>query len=99
MEQNNAIQTGTEYETDVRTPECDIYAYADDGEHATVFAIDRVDDTTVHVGYYRCEAGLSEFDCEERFDIDADKTTEQWAEECANADPEMSVKVARDYWD
>ena len=98
MEHNNAIQTGIEYESDVTTEDADVFAYADDGEHATVFEIDRLSDSLVRVVYHRCEAGLSEIDAEETFSVDADKTTEQWAEECANADPEMAVKVARDYW-
>ena len=93
------IKTGTEQNSDVTTSDADIFAYADDGEYATVFEIDRLSDTLVRVNYYRCEAGLSEHDGEETFSIDSDKTTKEWAIECAEANPEESIKVTREYFE
>ena len=98
MEANNAIQTGIDRVPSNVEDIIDVRAYADDGEHATIFDVTRVDDTTVEVAYRRCEAGLEEFDCEERFDIDSEKTTKEWALECANADPEEAIKAAKDFW-
>ena len=76
----------------------DVRAYADDGEYATLFDVTRLDDTTVEVAYRRCEAGISEYDSDEQFNIDADKTTEAFAQELAKADPEEAVNLARDFW-
>ena len=95
---NEPISIGIEQNSDVTTEEADIFAYVDDGEYATVFEIDRLSDTLVRVVYHRCEAGLSDIDGEETFSIDSDKTTRQWAIECSEADPEASLKAARDYW-
>ncbi len=95
---NEDINTGVEKNSDVYDEDADIYAYADDGEHATVWAIERQSDTTVRVNYYRCEAGLNELDTTATFDVDEDKTTKEWARECAEADPEEAVNIARDYW-
>jgi len=92
------IKTGIEQESDVTTADADVFAYADNGEYATVFEIDRLSDTIVRVVYHRCEAGLSEIDAEETFTVDSDKTTEQWARECAEADPQMAIEAAKDYW-
>ena len=92
------IKTGTEKDSDVTPEDADIFAYVDDGEYATVFEIDRLSDTLVRVNYYRCEAGLSEHDGEETFSIDSDKATDDWALECANANPEESLKVTREYF-
>ena len=92
------IKTGIEENSDVTPEDADIFAYVDDGEYATVFEIDRLSDTLVRVNYYRCEAGRSEHDTEETFSIDADKSTEDWALECANADPELSIESTRNWF-
>jgi len=93
-----AIETGIEQDNDVSSTNADWYAYADDGEHATVWEIDRLSDTLVRVQYYRCEAGLSEHVTEETFTVDPETETQQWAVECAEADPQTAVQAARDYW-
>jgi len=93
------IQTGTEYESDVAPATADIFAFADDGEYATVFEIDRLSDTLIRVNYYRCEAGISDHVGEETFSVDADKPTKAWAKECANADPEAAIEAAREHFD
>lgn len=98
MGEADEIQTGVEQDSDVTNADADIFAYADDGEHATVWEIDRLSSTIVRVNVYRCEAGLSERESEETFEINPDKTTKEWARECANADPEEAVNLARDYW-
>ena len=98
MQDATDIQTGIEQESDVIDADADVFAFADDGEHATVFEIDRLSTTLVRVNYYRCEAGLSEHDCEETFTVDPNKSTEDWALECANANPEATVNAAREFW-
>lgn len=97
MAQNDAIKTGVEHDSDADT-DADIYAFNDDGEYATLFAITRISDTKVEIEYHRCEAGLIEHDTTETFPIDADKSTEEFARECAEANPEESIKATRDYW-
>jgi hypothetical protein len=99
MTANTHIETGIEYDSDVTPADADIFAFVDDGEYATVFEIDRLSDTLVRVQYYRCEAGLSDHVAEETFSVDADKATEEWARECANADPEAAIEAARDHFD
>jgi len=94
----DAINTGIEPDSDVTPEDADVFAYVDDGDHATVFEIDRLSDTLVRVQYYRCEGGLSEHDGEETFSVDAETATDEWARECANADPEASLEATREYW-
>ena len=98
MEVNTELKTGIEQTSDVTTEEADIFAYVDDGEYATVFEIDRLSNTLIRVVYHRCEAGISEIDGEETFSIDGDKSTEDWALECANANPEESLNITREYF-
>lgn len=93
------IETGTEQDSDVTPLDADIFAFVDDGEYATVFEIDRLSDTLVRVQYYRCEAGLSDHVGEETFSVGPEKATEDWALECANADPEAAIEAARDHFD
>jgi hypothetical protein len=98
MAQNNAIETGIETTNDAPAT-AEWFAYADDGEHATVWAVSRASDTEVDVRYFRCEAGLIDEDGPTKtFDVDEDQTTESFAEDLANTDPEEAVRVARDYW-
>lgn len=98
MTEANEIRTGIEYESDVPT-KADVYSFADDGEHATVWAVNRVSDDEVDVLYFRCEAGLIDSDGPiESFEIDPDVSTEEFARELANADPEEAINLARDYW-
>jgi hypothetical protein len=98
MAQNNAIETGTETTNDVPAT-ADSFGYADDGEHAAVWAVSRVSETEVDVRCFYCEAGLIEEDGPtETFDIDAHKTTAAFAAEMADADPEAAIEAARDYW-
>ena len=94
----DAIQTGTEQDSDVTQSDADIFAYVDDGEYATVYEIDRLSDTLVRVNYYWCEAGVSDHVGEERFSVDADKSTKEWADECANIDPEAAIEAAKDHF-
>lgn len=92
------IETGVEQDSDVTNSDADIFAYVDDGEYATVWEIDRLSNTIVRVNVYRCESGLSERETEETYKIDPDKTTKEWAMECANADPEEALNLAYGYW-
>ena len=110
MAQNNAIETGTESDdrADANAVEVspDVWAFADDGEHATSWAVERVDDTTIRVEYHRHEAGLDDVETAgivaepvvEEFDVHADKTTEEFAQEVADANPEEAVKLAREHF-
>jgi len=93
----DAIQTGIEADSDVTPASADVFAYADDGEHATVWEVDRLSDSIIRVNYYRCEAGISDHDGEETFSVDSDKTTEEFARELANADPELAIESARNW--
>jgi hypothetical protein len=101
---NPEIETGTEFPTDPAAPRAvdvdpDFFGYADDREHATTWAVERVDDTTVHVEVHRHEAGLDEVDGPvEEFDVDPEKPTRQIAREIAEADPEEAVQLAREFW-
>lgn len=91
------ITTGVEYENDAPT-KADVYAFVDDGEYATTWAVNRAGVETVYVLTFRCEAGLIEQDGEiKRFEVDPDQTTKDWAREYAEAH-KTSVDVARDYW-
>jgi len=93
------IQTGVERSnTRLTNSDFEVEAYADDGEHATAWMVRRLDDTTVEAKIVRCEAGLRDSDGTEVFDIPEDKGTVQFAQEMADADPEMAVELARDYW-
>ena len=102
-ENSTDIDTGTLLPTHA-DPEAidvtpDVWAYADDGNHATTWAVERVDDTTVRVEYHRHEAGLDDAHGPvETFDVDADTPTEDFALGLAEADPEEAVKIARRYW-
>lgn len=97
MVRNNTIETGTEKKSDVPT-KADIFAYVDDGEYATVWAVNRITNTEVDVLTFYCESGLVDQVGKIRtFEIDHHQTTEQWAQEYADAH-KTSVKAARDYW-
>lgn len=98
MSEANEIQTGIEYDSDVTPADADVFAFADDGEHATVWEIDRLSDTRVRVNIYRCDSGLAEHVGEECFDIDADKHVDEWATEFAKGDPEEAVNLARQHF-
>lgn len=101
MADNNEVEYGVEKENSaVPGDEADVYAYVDDGEYATVWAINRTSDYEVAVSAYRLEAGLADRDGEygrRYFEVDPDETAEQWARDYAKAH-KTSVDVARDYW-
>ncbi|MCW8172578.1 hypothetical protein [Natrialba swarupiae] len=94
---DDEIETGTKTDSDVPTT-ADVYAYADDGQHATVWAINRIDDQTVDVLTYRCGDGLIEQDGQvEEHHVEPDTTTQQFALEVAETDPEKALRLARAY--
>jgi len=78
----------------------DAFAFADDGEHATVWGIDRLADETVEVTYYRFESGLVEQDgTTEQFDVDAGTSTVDWGEELAEESHQEATRLARQHWE
>lgn len=98
----DAIKTGIEsdHRADATAVDVnpDVWAFADDGEYATTWAVERVNDTAVRVETHRHEAGLDDVDGGlKTFEVGAEQTTEQWAEEFAKSH-KTSVDVARDYW-
>lgn len=103
MTPDESIRTGIESDdradATAQSVDPDVWAFADDGEHATTWAIERVDDTTVRVEIHRHEAGLDDVDGPPlTFNVDADTSTETFARELAESDPEKVVDLARAYW-
>lgn len=97
------IETGTEApeasDTEPEEVDADVVAFADDGEHATTWAVERVDDENVVIETHRFEGGLGEVDGEvERRSINADRTTRAFARQLADHRYEDGVEAARVYW-
>jgi hypothetical protein len=95
--------TGTESDeradAEAQDVDPDVWSFADGGEYATTWAVERVDKWTVRAEYHRHEVRLDEVDGPvETFGVERGKTTEQIARELAEADPEEAVQAARDYW-
>lgn len=101
---DNIIETGITYNTDAADAseiDADVYAYADDGEHAVVIPVERVDDRFVRFEHIMCEAGLADRTRPpNRYEIDPDQTTEEWArgafDEFASA--QEAIEEARKHW-
>lgn len=97
------IETGTESDdradADAANVSPDVWGYADDGEHATTWAVERVDETTIRVETHRHEAGLDDVDAIEEFRADAGVSTEEHARRIADADPEQAVRLARKHFE
>lgn len=99
------IKTGTDHPkyADIHPQfvDADMTSYADDGEYAMTWAFERVDDTTILQETHVHDAGLDEVyggtDPVE-FDINPDKSTEQFAREVAEEDPELSIELAKEHW-
>lgn len=97
---NTEIETGTE-SPDIADPQAvevnpDVWSYADNGEYAMTWGVERVDETTVRVESHRHEAGLDEMHGPvATFDVDPDTPTGDFALELAEADPEEAVRIAR----
>jgi hypothetical protein len=100
MATNDGIQTGVETNnTRLKTTDWDVEAYADDGEHAMCWLLRRVEGTIIESQAVACEAGLRDnYGPIEAFDVDADTTTIEFAQEHADADPEAALKQAREHF-
>jgi hypothetical protein len=96
------IKTGTESpeRADATAQEVapDVWGYADDGEFATRWAVERIDDTTVRVEIHRQQAGLDEVDVVEEQRIGADVATADWALARANDAPTAAIQTAIEYF-
>jgi len=105
-ESQTEIETGVETDNErIRTMEHDAEAYADDGEYATVWRLTRmneatVDGTVVDVTVFRSEAGRRELDraANTVHELEPDQTTREFAQELAEADPELAVELARKFF-
>ena len=99
MTQNEGIKTGIEYKNDVKHEEAEVYGYADDGEHAVVWAVWTDELAEVYgVAVYNCEAGLIDRVGRHDQPINEFDSPEAVARHFASTDPETSVSEARDYW-
>ena len=100
MSENSSIDTGVDVSnTRIKTTEWEAEAYADNGEHATCWMLKRADDTIIEVATVRCEAGLRERDGPiDAHDISKDKSIIEFGHELANADPELAIELAEEYW-
>ena len=76
----------------------DDWAFADDGEYATSWAIERLDDTTVQIEIHRREADLDEIDGMEQRAVGADETLHAFARSLADEDPQAAVEAAREFF-
>lgn len=77
----------------------DVWAYVDDGEYATTWAVERVGFGAVEFETHRHEAGLDDVDgAVERISIVQEQSTEEFARELAEVDPELAIELAREYW-
>ena len=76
----------------------DVWAVADDGEYATSWAIERLDDTTVQIEIHRHEADLDEVDGMEQRAIGADEPLHAFARSLADEDPQTAVAAAREFF-
>ena len=103
MARTTDIETGTESDerADATAVDVspDVWAYADDGEHATTWAVERVRDTSVSFEVHRHEAGTDEVDGPVvSVAVPQEETTEHFAQALADADPELAIELAREYW-
>lgn len=94
------IETGVNTDSEeIRTMDHDAEAWADDGEHATVWHFTRVSDELIEKVTFRAEAGLRDQDGHaDVFDVEPDKPIREFAREVAENDPEEAVRLAREYW-
>lgn len=96
----NTIETGIEYESDVRDEDAEVYGFADDGEHAVVLAVWTDEPAGSYgVAAYFCEAGLCDR-IDERFDepIDQFDSPEAVARNLVEEDGGPFLDAAREYW-
>ena len=101
-ESQTKFETGVETDNErIRTMEHDVEAYVDDGEYATIWYVTRVDDTTVEATVHRSEAGRKELASNVRdvHDVGPDQTTREFAQEMADADPELALELTREHFD
>jgi len=99
-ESQTEIETGVETDNErIRTMEHDVEAYVDDGEHATIWT--RVNDMTVEAAVHRSEAGRKERvdNVRDVHDVEPDQTTREFAQEMADADPELTLELTREHFD
>lgn len=94
------IETGVETDNQrIRAMEHDVEAYVDDGEHATVWHLQRLDDTTVESVAFRCEAGVREQVAgAEVFDVEPETSLRKFGREHADADPELALELTREHF-
>jgi len=101
MSEIDDTKIATGYETNnsrIRTTDWEVEAYADDGEHAMSWMLRRVNDELIESQAVACESGLREnYGEAEVFDVDPDTTLGEFAEEHANADPELAIEQAREH--
>jgi len=101
-ESQTEIETGVETDNQrIRTMEHDVEAYVDDGEYATIWYVTRVDETTVEAAVHRSEAGRKELvsNVMDVHDVEPDKATREFAQEMADADPELALELTREHFD
>jgi len=102
-EENDAIKTGIDYESGVAHyethDETEVYGYADDGEHAVVWAVQTDEAAGKYlVTVFNCEAGLADAVGRHDQPLDEFDSANAVARHFAESDPETSVAEARDYW-
>ena len=97
---DSEITTGIEHESDLNDEDAEVYGFADDGEHAVVWAV-WADDAAESYGVtvYNCEAGLCDDIITFTVSMVDYEDAEELAESLATDDPETSVQEARDYWE
>jgi len=100
MKENAEIDTGVEVSNArIATSGWQAEAYADNGEHATCWMLRRIDETTVESATIRCECGLRDSDGPvETYSVDAGTTIRVFGQELADADPELAIELAEEYW-
>lgn len=101
---DDEIETGIETEARIDAEavdvEPDVWAYADDGEYATTWAIERAVEDAARVEYHRQQDGVDGVDGPvETLPVHPDQHTDDFAREVAEADPEVAIEAARDYFD
>jgi hypothetical protein len=96
MEEMTQAKVGVEEDSDVPGNWADVYAYVDNGEVARVWEVKREEYNAVAVTAHNCKSGLIEPDPnfgKKFFELDPDKTTEDWAMEYAE-NHQDSITVA-----
>lgn len=98
MRNTTRIQTGVETpersDTTADSIDPDVCAYARNGEFATTWAVERLNETTVQVEIHRHQGDVDEIGVFEQRPISADMATADWALARATADPPTAVKAA-----